>query len=460
MSEKEAVREAAAYFRTQPGLARLLARCLEKYRSLGRLSGKVTLEKPSETERQAVEALLRRRCDHEGRLSVSLKELQQALRETRFAEADLLAVLQAYAREEVLPKSQERRRKQEERDFFFQELLRGNKAPLSQRWLQAVWEKEPGTQRAQRLYASSGEARRLFSLLALALAKLPAVKERLPLFAARLTGDPHAFDLGTNLGRVFLEALRFLRRQAATEAFSQTEEDAEVLYQFRLLRDDVLNFVTCAGLTAWRQREECLEEVGYWRAAWRQGAILNAPLRELAILEQLRSASEGQAAYIVENSGVFSAILDEFAQRQLPLPPLLCTHGNFKLASWVAVELLQAGGCTIYYSGDGDPEGLLAADALLKRYPETARLWSYDLDGYHRALSETSPVLTEVRLKKLQNIAHPQLQRLAAALEEEKRAAYQEALLPQLLADLLVLVQGDGSTEPRRQENDSLEPSP
>ena len=462
MKAQETAQKAAAYFRSQPGLARLLAGCVEKYRRHGRLAGKVMLPKASEEERQALEAFLRRRLEAEENLLISLREVALALQDTCFAEADLVAVLQAYAGEELLPRSQVRLMAQEQRDLFFQQLLRENSQPSTQRWLQAVWEKDAGVQRAQRAYTNGcEEEKQLFWLAAKALAQLSEAKERLPVYAARIFGDPHALDSTTTLGRVFLEALRFLRPEAGQDDFSRTEEEAELLYHFGLLRDDVLNFVTCAGLAAFRQQGGCEIEVSYWREAWRQRAVLNAPLRELAGLSSLRPAGKAkEVVYIVENSGVFSALLDVFEQSSLPLPPLMCTHGNFKLASWVAVNLLTAGGCTLCYSGDLDPEGLLAADALYKRNPQQVRLWHYGLEDYHFALPKDAPLLPEARLKKMEGLSCPELRALAQVLQQKKRAAYQEALLSNLLADLLLLVQGDGSPEPKSQENDSEEPSP
>lgn len=82
MKAQDVAQKAAAYFRSQSGLTRLLAGCVEKYRRHGRLAGKVMLSKASEEERQALEAFLRRRLEAEETLLISLREVALALQAT------------------------------------------------------------------------------------------------------------------------------------------------------------------------------------------------------------------------------------------------------------------------------------------------------------------------------------------------------------------------------------------
>lgn len=81
MKAQDVAQKAAAYFRSQSGLTRLLAGCVEKYRRHGRLAGGVMLPKASEEERQALEAL-RRRLEAEETLLISLREVALALQDT------------------------------------------------------------------------------------------------------------------------------------------------------------------------------------------------------------------------------------------------------------------------------------------------------------------------------------------------------------------------------------------
>ena len=138
--------------------------------------------------------------------------------------------------------------------------------------------------------------------------------------------------------------------------------------------------------------------------------------------------------FVVENSGVFSSLADIFNQQGLALPPLLCTHGQFKLACWAAIERLVAGGCRIWYSGDFDPEGLLMATRLLERYPDAVKLWHYSVEDYMESLSQVS--LGSERLAKLSSVHCPPFTDLVQKIREVGRAGYQEGLVEKLAFDM------------------------
>jgi hypothetical protein len=72
--------------------------------------------------------------------------------------------------------------------------------------------------------------------------------ERLSIFSQKVLKDPHAFDLYTFQGKAFLHALQFYSEQDYD--LSTLEEVNELLQSFGILREDILNFVTCSGIMA------------------------------------------------------------------------------------------------------------------------------------------------------------------------------------------------------------------
>jgi uncharacterized protein (TIGR02679 family) len=132
--------------------------------------------------------------------------------------------------------------------------------------------------------------------------------------------------------------------------------------------------------------------------------------------------------WVVENSGVCSALLDEVANASIA-----CTHGQFKVASWLFFEKLVLSGCMIHYSGDIDPEGLVMAERLKKRYPEQVIIWRMDSASYLTAISEES---VAERLTQLRNIEAQELQKTAEMVIQHGFAAYQEGLIDLLVADI------------------------
>lgn len=74
-------------------------------------------------------------------------------------------------------------------------------------------------------------------------------------------------------------------------------------------------------------------------------------------------------------------------------------------------------------TGDFDPEGLIIANNLKRRFPNL-QLFCYDTTDYYNTLSDN--VLSNHRLKKLRRIENIDLQRVADLLIKEKRCGYQE----------------------------------
>ena len=100
----------------------------------------------------------------------------------------------------------------------------------------------------------------------------------------------------------------------------------ELLYRYHLLRDDVQNFATVYGIAPQGTSDT------YFQRAAAAFAPLNLPLREI-VRTAVFAPVAGSDIYIVENSGVFSSLLDALTAARRCVP-LLCLHGQPKLASW------------------------------------------------------------------------------------------------------------------------------
>lgn len=196
---------------------------------------------------------------------------------------------------------------------------------------------------------------------------------------------------------------------------SSVEEVNELLQSYRLLREDVLNFVTCAGIMAETESGRHL----VWAAACETNTALNIPLREVMPLTRAYP-SIGNTVFVVENAGVFSTLLDTNV-------PLISTNGQLNLATMWLLDLLVKEGVILYYSGDFDPEGLKMAQRFIERYGEAVRLWHYERDDY--LASQPTIPLSEERLTKLQSVTIDALQPLKKEMMRLKKAGYQEALV-------------------------------
>lgn len=92
-------------------------------------------------------------------------------------------------------------------------------------------------------------------------------------------------------------------------------------------------------------------------------------------------------------------------------------------------------GADICYNGDIDPSGLCIADRLWKKFGDRLQIWRMSPEDYENCLSKEP--LEESELAKVDQIAHPVLQKTAAALKDRKKAGYQENMLKELLEDIL-----------------------
>jgi uncharacterized protein (TIGR02679 family) len=379
-------------------------------------------------------------------VTISMEEFQKALDKTRFSGLDLKDLLNAYAGGNLLTRAQEDEIYSQEKAEFFAELWKIHQGEKSRLVLSHIKNKGSNTRGIHQAYDKDSSILKVWLNNVLrAVEDLPEAYEKLPVFANRITKNPHEFDINSEKGRLLVLALQIIwahQKKAHSIISSPTaEEITEILGNFNIIRDDILNFVTCAGLLGLNGGKI----IPMWQEALKEGSVLNVPLREVARTASFIPAislssdvqnkgriSKEKAVFVVENSGVFSEIIDCYFNKGLP--PLICTHGQFKLAALLLMDKLVNEGVVLYYSGDFDPEGLQMAERLITRYSQSLRLWRYTVDDYERCLSKVS--LTQTRLKKLASITSSSLIDLKERMLLTRKAGYQEQLVPVLANDL------------------------
>jgi uncharacterized protein (TIGR02679 family) len=113
---------------------------------------------------------------------------------------------------------------------------------------------------------------------------------------------------------------------------------------------------------------------------------------------------------------------------------MICTNGQFKLASLILIDLLIKEGCHIYYSGDFDPEGLKMAQRLKERNQKHIHLWHFQLEDYLGSSPEV--LLSEDRITKLESVTLEELRPIKEKMQQVKKAGYQEEILMKLHRDI------------------------
>ena len=415
--------------REEPGFSKLFMLFKEKYRSLGRLSGTVSTRSFTKEELESIAGFLGQSADkliNKGK--ISLLDFEKELKQTVFSSYSLLQLLEEVLEESIKTKQEENELvKQRERDFF-QKLRIAfpegswwwdwmESKPPEARWIWSIYNQDPVD-----FYEKVSTVWRAYQQIPSTTDKF----ERLPLFAQRTTGNPHYFDYSNLPGKLLINCMSVdLQLKGLRESGmpTVTEELNELLSSYGLMRDDLWSFVSCRGLLA--EGELGIHPV--WKGAAEMGTVLNVPIKELLKLKRVWPV-KGNKVWIVENSSVCSTIVDEVLGA-----PVICTHGQFRTASWVLLDLIVESGCVLYYSGDLDPEGITMAQRLKDRYPDQVIFWRMDKASYEETISEEN---ISSRLSKMKSITSKELIVVANALIEKQKAGYQEGLVHHLIEDI------------------------
>lgn len=427
MQNTKLLEEAVSYFK-QEGFRRLMLGFQERYASLGHVGGSVLLSNPKEEERDALEGFLQTNCHKQKNLTVSEKAFSHALEKSKFAEVTLEEILEKVCSSPLISKKEVQVQKEVESQKHFQKLLDKFEHTRAEKWLQQIldekcppylgikkWEKEDYL-----------DFHSQFAYVLAAINVLPIYrnqKMRLPVFAAEITGNPHAFDENKRLFRYLLYGICAILQ---IEYKNQCAEDrAEILYDAGILKDDISSFVTCYGI-----RGICEDSTFHMGM---NGYIERQELQQLTLsnLSNLRRAlTPNKRVYVVENPSVFRYLTEQDVFKN---EAIVCGNGQLRIAVFVLLDLLVEENVTIFYAGDFDPEGLKIAQKVIDRYGNNVKLWCYNRDDF-MAASVKIKSISFARVKKLQQLKHPSLKKVAEWIMDEKKLGYQENILEHYLS--------------------------
>lgn len=263
---------------------------------------------------------------------------------------------------------------------------------------------------------------------------------RLPVLAARITGDSHAFDLKQPAGRLLWYALRDrVSRDITDHAPSDEAEDIALnetdtqavrdVYRACGIGDDDLSSLVYTYVP--RLHEE-----------------VNPAVLTLRQVERLpKEALVCSNVYVVENPSVFSTLLDATAglqdksaftgQTLESLPVLVCTSGQPSLAAMLFIKgCLEASGkgCRLRYSGDFDGKGIEMGVQLAQRFSGKFEPWRFDRATYEQ-YAHRGPGLDEADAVWLAKVQLPWDPFLASAMADARRKCFQETFIRELIRD-------------------------
>jgi len=375
------------------------------------VDGTVTLVGATAEQRKAAGRLLGHATGRGTSLSISLPEVDAALRRAGLASGLRAAIesLTGPVRDRAAERATEIQR--------FQQALDGaRRSRLAAADWHLAWLDEVTRDGTLTRLVRHGQGR-LLAQAAAVLERLPAGADEpavlLPVLAEAVTGDTKALDATPLAGLV----LRALALREAVPAPAGREAEAALWTAAGVVTDDVASQVLVLNVRA----------VGDGLGAWLTGAAeAGEPFR--VTLHQLTAMPVMPLAIdlrVCENPAVLRAAA---AQLGADSAPLVCTEGEPSVACYRLLQAAVATGTRIHWHSDFDWPGLRMTAAAIRRLG--AAPWLMGADDYRAALAASSEPL------KGPSAESPWDRRLAELMQASGRAVTEERQLTTLLAEL------------------------
>ena len=419
------ISEAVEYFKKKPVYEKLFKEFKKKYESHGKIGGIAVLIGLSTGDKEDISNFLMKDFTSEEEVRVSAKSFEKALQKSRFSSLTTLDILTHYFGIKLRTNKEKSEEDEGKRAEYLAELTEYTDKAYIKEWLTEVFcTGASGAVVIARSYnADKNELKIILQKLIKAIPMLPYFqggkkKELLAVFAAQAAGNPHFFDDNTLAGNLLTAFLRDYFRFGYEDDLSEAENRSKVLFKAGLIKDTLSNDVIAYGI-----RGRCVDGSLHqgMEGFLHQKEPVKLSLLTLANLEETFTNSVDRRVYIVENPAVFSILISRFPEKSF-----ICSYGQIRRAVFMLLDLFDKN--TVFsYAGDFDPEGLLIAERLKKRYGERLTFWKYEPEMYIKYMSEEK--LTKQRIKKLDGVRDATLLKIAELMREEGRAAYQESML-------------------------------
>ena len=408
--------ECVLYFKQNAVWKRLFLGFEKKYYSYGKFSGRITLKNLSCSEIEELEGFFAESFHGKKSVTISSEKFRKALENSKYGILTPEEILTAFFGKTLLGKAEEIEHKKQkekiiEEDFLeqfaatpagkcfpmFKKILKSYEKNNLQQWRDFLW-------LCAKMYNS--------------LPYRMNEKQYLPVFAADISGNPHAFDMGTTEGNILYQVILMSLEQRglvveSSDLFPAYKRQKSYLLA-GILIDDISNYAILYQVKA--KKRDGFEHQGM-SGFFTEKNMVQVPLNIIAEWQSIECIDH--EIYIVENPSVFAAICRDKS--------CMCMNGQPRLASILVLDLLAKSNVKIYYSGDLDPEGLLIAQKLRQYYKGDFFYWHMEIEDYRNGISQE--VISDKRKKILDRIHDEQLVPVANLMKEYGVAGYQENIL-------------------------------
>lgn len=200
------LKECLEYFRERPVYKKFFSKWREKYAGLGYLGGKITLTGLDQEEKAQLSGFFQKDYTESRTVTISAQVFEKRLQNSRFAGISGEELLKAYFEQPLVIKKEEKQKELEKRAFYFNDIIKKSQGNTASVWLKLVLANHlPGYEILIQQYGGDPETfRSVLENFMAAVQRLTEMfregngcRELLPVFSAKVTGNPHYFDAGT-----------------------------------------------------------------------------------------------------------------------------------------------------------------------------------------------------------------------------------------------------------------------
>lgn len=412
--------ECIRYFRQSPVWDRVFGGFREKYVSYGKFTGNVVLRSVSQEELETLEGFFGKSFHGQKSITISAEKFGKALGDSRFGAVEPVQLLELFFGERMVGRREEIEAGERRRREILEQATVRYAATAAADWLPLLSEMLWGG----RTRNITEWARQLF-LSADIMNALPYRLDRLlylAVFATEVTGNPHAFDRGSEDGELLFRLIQMdckarnivIPEQKIFPTFTRQR----YFLKTGILLDDLSNYALLFGMHAVKADGSIHPGMEGFAE---EGDMLQVPMAVIARWKEV--SCPDRTAYIVENPSVFAVLCGKMQGKAA----CMCMNGQPKMAALLVLDLLAAAGVKVFYAGDFDPEGLLIAQKISEYYQGEFEFWHMGAEDYESCRSNEG--ISDRRLKSLQNIRDERLLPVVRLLQECRVAGYQEKLL-------------------------------
>lgn len=401
----------------------------QQVHKIGVVGGTVNVPLTSENQKD-IEGLLGKAYHKQSHAKISWKQLKKSLEITVYEGVDFKRVLELYFEETFMTKLEKNKIVRLETDEFLQDILNENIGVLSKLWIEEVLSNKNGVYMSVLQHKTkSHELKSEFMLILKALEKLPVhfkKTESIAIFAAQITGDPHAFDHDSPLYYLLIQAISYLLD--ITQYPSSIRERNQILYRGGLYKEDINNYCSIYGLNAIKENAHHLAWNGFYiyKESW------NVNISNIIKIDSIDPTC-AKIVFIIENPSIYETLVKVVIQNNIEQVGLVCSNGQPTQAVYALLDKIQVANVKMLYAGDFDPEGLLMAQRILDQY-SNCDLWLYRQENFYQQLSNKKA--TNQRISMFKHLEDVDLKNMGTLITEFG-LGYQENMIGAYIEDLL-----------------------